>query len=101
MTRDYIVCLEDGKRFKTLKRHLAVHYNMTPQEYRERWNLPADYPMAAPSYSESRSALAKALGLGKKRQAVATQAGNKKGATKSRTTPTPGSPRRKRARLQR
>ena len=63
---DYIVCLEDGKKFKSLKRHLRTHYNLTPEEYREKWGLPADYPMVAPSYSETRSRLAKDNGLGRK-----------------------------------
>ena len=62
---DYIVCLEDGKKFKSLKRHLRTHYGMTPEEYREKWGLPADYPMVAPSYSATRSRLAKANGLGR------------------------------------
>ena len=61
---DYIVCLEDGKKLKMLKRHLKTAYNMTPEEYRERWNLPADYPMVAPNYAERRSGLAKQIGLG-------------------------------------
>ncbi|RWM10438.1 MucR family transcriptional regulator [Mesorhizobium sp.] len=63
---DYIICLEDGKKFKSLKRHLAVHYGLTPDEYREKWGLPRDYPMVAPNYAEQRSALAKASGLGRK-----------------------------------
>lgn len=63
---DYIVCLEDGKRLKMLKRHLMTHYNMTPEEYRIRWNLPADYPMVAPNYAEKRRDLAKQIGLGRK-----------------------------------
>lgn len=63
---DYIVCLEDGKKLKMLKRHLMTHYNMTPEEYRQRWNLPADYPMVAPSYAEKRRELAKKIGLGRK-----------------------------------
>ncbi|TGQ20031.1 MAG: transcriptional regulator [Mesorhizobium sp.] len=63
---DYIICLEDGKKFKSLKRHLAVHYGMTPAEYREKWGLKPDYPMVAPSYSEARSSLAKSSGLGRK-----------------------------------
>lgn len=62
---DYIVCLEDGKKMKMLKRHLAVHYNMTPEEYRQRWGLPADYPMVAPAYAEKRRELAKTIGLGR------------------------------------
>ncbi|MEW6634433.1 MAG: MucR family transcriptional regulator [Pseudomonadota bacterium] len=63
---DYIVCLEDGKKFKSLKRHLNVHYGLTPEAYREKWGLKADYPMVAPSYAAQRSALAKASGLGQK-----------------------------------
>ena len=63
---DYIICLEDGKKLKMLKRHLDASYNMTPAQYRERWSLPADYPMVAPSYAERRSALAKQIGLGRK-----------------------------------
>jgi predicted transcriptional regulator len=62
--RDYIVCLEDGKKLKMLKRHLKTAYNMTPEQYRERWGLPADYPMVAPAYAEQRSRLAKDIGLG-------------------------------------
>jgi predicted transcriptional regulator len=65
---DYIICLEDGKKLKMLKRHLAASYHMTPEQYRERWGLPASYPMVAPAYAERRSALAKKLGLGRKRQ---------------------------------
>lgn len=64
---DYIVCLEDGKKLKMLKRHLMTHYGMTPEEYRAKWGLPADYPMVAPNYAEKRRELAKAIGLGKKR----------------------------------
>ncbi|WP_209348040.1 MucR family transcriptional regulator [Pontixanthobacter sp. CEM42] len=64
--KDYIVCLEDGKKFKMLKRHLMTEYNMTPDEYRARWDLPSDYPMVAPSYSETRRDLAKKIGLGRK-----------------------------------
>lgn len=61
---DYIVCLEDGKKLKMLKRHLKTAYKMTPEEYRERWNLPVDYPMVAPNYAKHRSGLAKKIGLG-------------------------------------
>lgn len=61
---DYIVCLENGKKLKMLKRHLKTAYNMTPEEYRERWGLPADYPMVAPNYAKQRSKLAKQIGLG-------------------------------------
>jgi predicted transcriptional regulator len=64
VTPDYIICLEDGKRLKMLKRHLKTAYNMTPEEYRARWNLPADYPMVAPNYAKRRSELAKRIGLG-------------------------------------
>ena len=67
VTPDYIISLEDGKKFKSLKRHLATHYNMTPEEYRAKWNLPPDYPMVAPNYAATRSALAKSLGLGRKK----------------------------------
>lgn len=63
---DYIICLEDGKKLKMLKRHLKTAYNMTPEEYRERWGLPADYPMVAPNYAQHRSTLAKKIGLGTK-----------------------------------
>ena len=66
---DYIVCLEDGKKLKMLKRHLMTHYNMTPDEYRAKWNLPADYPMVAPNYAAQRRTLAKKIGLGTKRTA--------------------------------
>lgn len=66
---DYIVCLEDGKRFKSLRRHLMTHYNLTPDAYREKWNLPHEYPMVAPSYAAARSELAKQMGLGRKAKA--------------------------------
>ena len=65
---DHIVCLEDGKKQKMLKRHLMTNHNMTPAEYRERWGLPADYPMVAPNYAEQRRTLAKSIGLGTKRK---------------------------------
>ena len=61
---DYIICLEDGKKLKMLKRHLKTSYNLTPEEYRERWGLPSDYPMVAPNYAKQRSKLAKQIGLG-------------------------------------
>ncbi len=64
---DYIICLEDGKKFKSLKRHLRTHYNLTPEEYRAKWGLPHDYPMVAPNYAKARSDLAKKMGLGTKR----------------------------------
>jgi len=63
---DYIICLEDGKKLKMLKRHLMTHYQMTPDQYRAKWKLPADYPMVAPNYAEKRRALAKKIGLGRK-----------------------------------
>lgn len=66
VTADYIFCLEDGKRFKSLKRHIASVYNLTPQEYRERWGLPDDYPMTSPNYAKQRSELARSIGLGRK-----------------------------------
>lgn len=65
---DYIVCLEDGKKFKSLKRHLRTHYDLSPEEYREKWALPVDYPMVAPNYAAARSALAKKMGLGQQRR---------------------------------
>lgn len=67
---DYIVCLEDGKKLKMLKRHLMTHYQMTPADYRSKWNLPADYPMVAPNYAEQRRTLAKSIGLGRKPKAA-------------------------------
>jgi predicted transcriptional regulator len=68
VTPDYLICLEDGKKFKSLKRHLRTHFNLTPEQYREKWGLPADYPMVAPNYATSRSKLAKNMGLGQKRK---------------------------------
>ncbi len=68
ITPDYIVCLEDGKRLKMLKRHLKTAYDMTPDDYRAKWNLPADYPMVAPKYAEQRRKLAKKIGLGTSRK---------------------------------
>ncbi len=68
ITPEYIVCLEDGKKFKSLKRHLRTQYNMTPEQYRDKWNLPADYPMVAPNYAAARSQLAKQMGLGQQRR---------------------------------
>jgi predicted transcriptional regulator len=64
---DYIICLEDGKKLKMLKRHLMTHYQMTPEQYRAKWKLPPDYPMVAPAYAEQRRSLAKKIGLGTKR----------------------------------
>lgn len=70
VTPDYIICLEDGKKFKSLKRHLHTRYNMSPNEYRAKWGLPSDYPMVAPNYSAARSNLANAMGLGRKAAAA-------------------------------
>lgn len=69
VTADYIICLEDGKKFKSLKRHLRTRYGMTPDEYRTKWSLPHDYPMVAPNYAKERSNLAKRMGLGQSRKA--------------------------------
>lgn len=66
ITPDYIICLEDGKKFKSLKRHIRTHYDLSPEEYREKWGLPADYPMVAPNYAAARSRLAREMGLGRK-----------------------------------
>ena len=68
VTSEYIICLEDGKKFKSLKRHLRTHYDLSPEEYREKWGLPADYPMVAPNYAAARSQLAKQMGLGQQRR---------------------------------
>jgi predicted transcriptional regulator len=68
ITNDFIVCLEDGRKFKSLKRHLRTQYNMSPDEYREKWGLPPDYPMVAPNYAKARSNLAKQMGLGQQRR---------------------------------
>lgn len=67
ITPDYLICLEDGKQFKSLKRHLRTHYDLSPEDYREKWGLPSDYPMVAPNYAAARSALAKKMGLGQQR----------------------------------
>jgi predicted transcriptional regulator len=66
---DYLICLEDGKKLKMLRRHLMTHYSLTPEQYRAKWNLPADYPMVAPNYAEQRRTLAKKIGLGTARNA--------------------------------
>ncbi len=66
VTQDHIICLEDGKKFKSLKRHLKSQYDLTPEEYREKWGLPRDYPMVAPAYAAARSSLAKSMGLGQR-----------------------------------
>ena len=78
VTPDYIICLEDGKRFKSLKRHLSTHYNLSPDEYRARWGLPHDYPMVAPNYAAARSLLAKKIGLGRPRGKVTSRPGRPK-----------------------
>lgn len=75
---DHIICLEDGLKFKSLKRHLTTHHGMTSDEYRAKWGLPADYPMAAPAYSAARSAMAKSLGLGRKPAAKPAPKGRRK-----------------------
>ena len=75
---DYIVCLEDGAKMKMLKRYLKVRFNLTPEQYRERWSLPRDYPMVAPNYAERRSALAKEFGLGRKAELEAVAAPKKR-----------------------
>lgn len=80
ITPDYLICLEDGKKFKSLKRHLRTEYDMSPDEYRQRWGLPPDYPMVAPSYSEARSALAKSIGLGRKPEAAPARSRRKSAA---------------------
>jgi predicted transcriptional regulator len=64
VTPDYLICLEDGQKFKSLKRHLRAHYDLSPEQYREKWGLPRDYPMVAPNYAQARSKLAKKMGLG-------------------------------------
>ncbi len=72
VTPDFIICLEDGKKLKMLRRHIKASYNLTPDEYRAKWNLPADYPMTAPNYASTRSELAKKFGLGRKPQPLLT-----------------------------
>jgi predicted transcriptional regulator len=67
LTDDYLICLEDGKKFKSLKRHLRSHYDMSPEQYREKWGLSSDYPMVAPNYAKARSSLAKRMGLGRRK----------------------------------
>jgi predicted transcriptional regulator len=71
VTPEYLICLEDGKKFKSLKRHLKTHYDLSPEEYREKWGLPRDYPMVAPNYAAARSDLARNMGLGRRGEAVA------------------------------
>lgn len=78
VTPEYIICLEDGKKLKMLKRHLRTTYNMTPEEYRAKWGLAPDYPMVAPSYAAQRSAFAKQIGLGRKREGESTRRGGRR-----------------------
>ena len=80
VTPDYIICLDDGKKFKSLKRHLRTKYGMTPEQYREKWGLPKDYPMVAPAYAAARSELAKSMGLGQQRKKSAAKKGGRKAA---------------------
>ncbi len=82
ITPNVIVCLEDGKKFKTLKRHLRTDHSMTPDEYRVRWGLPADYPMVAPAYAKQRSEMAKKIGLGRKAKTVKAKGKGKSAAKK-------------------
>ncbi len=77
ITPDFLICLEDGKQFKSLKRHLRTHYDLSPEDYRQRWGLPSDYPMVAPNYAAARSELAKRMGLGQQRKAAAKPAAKK------------------------
>lgn len=90
VTEDYIICLEDGKKFKSLKRHLRTHYDLSPEEYREKWGLSHDYPMVAPAYAAARSQLARTMGLGQRRrqesaaQPVATASAAKSAKTSAK-----------------
>jgi predicted transcriptional regulator len=83
VTPDYIVCLEDGKKLKMLKRHLRTTYNLTPDEYRAKWGLASDYPMVAPNYAKQRSEFAKKIGLGRKRAGTKRRGRGKKAAARS------------------
>jgi predicted transcriptional regulator len=80
LTEDYLICLEDGKKFKSLKRHLMTHYGLTPEDYRAKWDLPSDYPMVAPNYAATRSDLAKQMGLGRKAKTAELAKPRKKAA---------------------
>jgi predicted transcriptional regulator len=95
VTHDYIICLEDGRKFKSLKRHLKTHYDLSPDEYREKWGLPRDYPMVAPAYAAARSDLAKSMGLGRVNGAKA--AGTTASAPEAKTAKTGGKRGRKAA----
>ncbi len=81
VTPDYLICLEDGKKFKMLKRHLRTNFNLSPEEYRAKWNLPADYPMVAPNYAKQRSEFAKKIGLGRKPARKKASGGRKRRAS--------------------
>jgi predicted transcriptional regulator len=87
VTPDAIICLEDGKRFKSLKRHLSSKFGLTPEEYRAKWGLPVDYPMVAPNYAEARSALARSMGLGRKPAPVVVAAPEPAAPNKARRVP--------------
>jgi predicted transcriptional regulator len=86
VTPDYIISLEDGRQFKSLKRYLQTSHGMTPDDYRAKWNLPSDYPMVAPNYAAQRSALAKSMGLGRKAAPIASPKSGRKKATPGRVT---------------
>ena len=89
VTADFIICLEDGKKFKSLKRHLRTQYNMSPEDYRAKWGLPPDYPMVAPNYAAARSSLAKSMGLGQQRR-KAVEAAVAPAPARGRKKATPG-----------
>ena len=84
VTPDYIICLHDGKKFKSLKRHVRTSHGLTPEEYRKKWGLPADYPMVAPNYAKARSMLAKKIGLGRKPALSAKKNSTKKNSAKKK-----------------
>ena len=99
VTPDYIVCLEDGKKFKSLKRHLQGEHGLSPEEYRSKWGLPRDYPMVAPNYAQARSDLAKSMGLGRKAGGSDAQTnGATAGAAEAEAAPRRGRPKRAAAR---
>jgi predicted transcriptional regulator len=86
ITPDYILCLEDGKKFKSLKRHLRTAYDMTPDQYRQKWGLPPDYPMVAPNYAAARSQLAKSMGLGQQRKKAAAKSAGGRSVKRGKKT---------------
>jgi predicted transcriptional regulator len=90
VTPDFIICLEDGKKYKTLKRHLRGSFNLSPHEYRVKWSLPHDYPMVAPNYAAIRSELAKSIGLGNMRQKAKQAATARKTPAVRKSVPKPG-----------